>query len=172
MAVTDNTHVTVNNNVWNPDVAGQQCITVWPSRFHSCSLMTDNEVGSKGASFNVTWQWEQGRIEEPVHSFPYVRFNSKYLPGRLWDISQLNVAGAWDMFPTANINTEIKDTKAVANVAIDMFLDADRDHATIALEANYEVMIWFATYNGGDPFGNKTGVQHQIAVAPDQIATL
>ena len=165
--------VQVNNNVWNPTVDGHQCISVWPSAFSSCSLLTKHKVDASGSSFNVTWQWERGDIAQPVHSFPYVRFESAYLPAsRLLDLSQLQVRATWDMFPTSDPNRRMEDTEAISNAAIDMFLDLDQSNAEYAQRASHEVMIWFGTYGGGSPFGNATGIQHQVTVQPGQVVTL
>jgi len=146
--------VTFNNNVWNPGTDGQQCIS----------------IDSDGSSFNVTWQWARGDPSQPVHSFPYVRFNSAYLPGRLYDVSQLHVAGNWDMFPTEDASRDVEDSGTIANVAIDMFLDTDDGRSADATQASHEVMIWFATYGGGAPFGDATGIRHRVAVQPNQVA--
>ena len=170
MALADK--VLVNNNVWNPGTDGQQCISVWPTDFHSCSFLTRHEIDSDGSSFNVTWQWARGDPSQPVHSFPYVRFNSAYLPGRLYDVSQLHVAGNWDMFPTEDASRDVEDSGTIANVAIDMFLDTDDGRSADATQASHEVMIWFATYGGGAPFGDATGIRHRVAVQPNQVAEL
>ncbi|KIV99014.1 uncharacterized protein PV09_09243 [Verruconis gallopava] len=145
--------VTFNNNIWNPAVSGHQCIAIYPD----------------ATSFNVTWQWDRGDDSNPVHSFPYVRFNSKYLPGRIWDIHDLSVHAAWDMFPTSDRTNALQNVGAVANVAIDMFLDADVQKAVDAKSADYEVMIWLATFGAGMPFGNATGITHATSVQPGQF---
>jgi hypothetical protein len=64
------------------------------------------------------------------------------------------------------------DTEAITNAAIDMFLDLDERNSEYAERATHEVMIWFGTYGGGAPFGNATGIQHQVTVQPDQVVTL
>lgn len=135
-------------------------------------FLTKHEVDSRGTSFNVTWQWERGNDSQPVHSFPYVRFNSAYLPGRLWDLSELRVNGVWDMFPSRDAGRSPEDAGVIANVALDMFLHEDDQHADSATRASHEVMVWFATYGGAAPFGNATGIRHQVSVQPEQTATL
>ena len=76
------------------------------------------------------------------------------------------------MFPTGDIQLRVEDVGTIANVAIDMFLDTDDDRAEDATRASHEVMIWFATYGGGAPFGSATGIRHEVSVQPDQVAEL
>jgi hypothetical protein len=76
------------------------------------------------------------------------------------------------MFPTADPVRDVGETEAISNAAIDMFLDLDMGDAEYAQRASHEVMIWFGTYGGGAPFGNATGIQHQVTIQSGEIATL
>jgi hypothetical protein len=76
------------------------------------------------------------------------------------------------MFQTDDASETLDGTGATANAAIDMFLDPIAKNASQAKMADYEVMIWFATYGYSQPFGNDTTLQHIVPVQPERNSTL
>ncbi|KAL9100850.1 MAG: hypothetical protein Q9163_003816 [Psora crenata] len=55
--------------------------------------------------------------------------------------------------PQAPINTTgLRSIRAKANVAVDMFLDADSEKSQSSTAAAYETMIWIGTVGGTQPF--------------------
>jgi xyloglucan-specific endo-beta-1,4-glucanase len=48
---------------------------------------------------------------------------------------------------------DLADVQATANVAVDMFADADPGAAQNETKAGYEIMIWLGSFNAPQPLG-------------------
>jgi hypothetical protein len=101
-----------------------------------------------------------------IHAFPQVQPASgdgAVLPITLEDLGQLTLDCAWTMGigDTNSSATSIRRLGASevnATVALDMYLDSDKDKAGNASTAAFEMIIYFAKYGLEDPvsFGNGT----------------
>ncbi|KAF1809566.1 concanavalin A-like lectin/glucanase, partial [Eremomyces bilateralis CBS 781.70] len=134
--------VIVVTNVWNPTEHGEQCM----------------KVTNEGSAFEVNWQWETDR--GTVHSFPHVKFNSDALPTPLANISGLKLSGNWSFVAgdVAALDSSFDAAGLVANsvtanVAIDMFVDADPAKSQNETLAKYEILIWLGTIGQPYPLG-------------------
>ena len=138
-----------------------QCPTFKQSwNFADALVFTTQVNGDK--SFSATWQW--GKNRGLVHSYPNAGLNNTVLPIQLSDVSNLNLALNWTMGPStapsagnttiaSPIDTEgLRALDAKANVAVDMFLDADPQKAKSSVMATYEMMIWIGSVGGAQPF--------------------
>lgn len=107
-----------------------------------------------------------------MHSYPHVTFASDDLPARVQNLTSVRLAAEWAMSPgtaTAASNNKaaraaqgvdtsgLNDVGAVANVAFDMFLDADAANSTSAVAAKYEMMIWIGMVGNPYPLGYDEG---------------
>jgi hypothetical protein len=100
--------------------------------------------------FSVNWMFDAGPETQPVHAYSNIRVDN-VLPLALDSMQELYLDLHWtygvgntsaettsqDELTAANLNT---------NVAIDMFLDSDKDKAENGTDAQYEVMVWFAQF--------------------------
>ncbi|KAK0130066.1 hypothetical protein ONS96_000603 [Cadophora gregata f. sp. sojae] len=117
---------------------------------------------STAPPFTVTWSYPPGPATQPVHAFPNVQVITG-LPALLSTIKTIALSTQWTygVGNTAAETTSKEDltTNAVnTNVAIDMFLDADLKSAENSSLANYEVMVWFATFgSAAQPIGLDKG---------------
>lgn len=108
--------------------------------------------------FSVNWMFDAGPETQPVHAYSNIRVDN-VLPLALDSMQELYLDLHWtygvgntsaettsqDDLTTANLNT---------NVAIDMFLDSDKDKAENGTDAKYEVMVWFAQFGAAtQPIG-------------------
>jgi len=122
----------VNANAWNATSDGVSCIT----------------VNSDVSAYNVTWSWPRDRTQ--THSYPYVGFHPRSLPIGLNNLTKLGLKATWDYSdqPTAGM---------IANVALDIWADADATKAQDATQALWELMVWYADYGSPQPLGFKAG---------------
>lgn len=102
-------------------------------------------------SFSVTWQFEPGPANQPVHAYPNVMVD-KVLPLELGKMSTVDLDLAWsyavgDEVSTTTDENALAANQVAANVAIDMFFDSDQDSAQNSSLASYEVMVWFARFD-------------------------
>ncbi|KAJ5124763.1 Glycoside hydrolase family 12 [Penicillium bovifimosum] len=97
--------------------------------------------------FTITWQFDQGPENAPVHGYPNIRVDD-VLPKALDEISELNLDLHWtyglgdEPAESTDVQT-LKDENLSTNVAIDMFLDSDAEIAKNGSNAKFEVMVWF-----------------------------
>lgn len=98
--------------------------------------------------FSVTWQYNPGDADAPVHAFPNVKVDGVF-PESLDSIKSIQLDFEWtmgtgnDTVTTTDI-TELDANAVNANVAMDMFLDSDKTEAQDSEKAKYEIMVWFA----------------------------
>ncbi|PVH74253.1 glycoside hydrolase family 12 protein [Cadophora sp. DSE1049] len=117
---------------------------------------------STAPPFSVTWAYPPGPATQPVHAFPNVQVVTG-LPTLLSSIKTIGLSMHWTygVGNTAAESTSASELTANAvntNVAIDMFLDADQKAAENSSLANYEVMVWFATFGtAAQPIGKENG---------------
>lgn len=150
--------------------------STWPSSapqpfvadIHITQVTTFNNntypTNTTAPEFSVSWQYPQGPESQPVHAYPNIMLDGGALPAKLQDLSAVDVDVQWTYGPgnssAASTNTaELTQNNLNANVAIDMFLDADSTQAQNPEKADYEVMIWFAAIGTAtDPIGMSAGV--------------
>ncbi|KAL0934854.1 xyloglucan-specific endoglucanase [Colletotrichum truncatum] len=120
--------------------------------------------------FWVTWWYPRGPETQPVHAFPNVKVDGTILPVAIPQLSKIQVDVEWS-YAVGNYTTDgaaATDTDAAeltsaeidanTNVAIDMFLDDDKETAKDGTKAAYEVMVWLATFGTAtQPIGYKQG---------------
>ncbi|KAK6580094.1 hypothetical protein PZA11_007116 [Diplocarpon coronariae] len=121
-------------------------------------------TNTSAPDFTVTWQYPPGPETQPVHAFPNVQVAGSVLPKSLQNLQSINFELQW----TYGLGNEPAATTDVAglaassvntNVAIDMFLDRDAAQSTNSSLADYEVMVWLATFGeAAQPIGLQTGI--------------
>ncbi|CAG8022044.1 unnamed protein product [Penicillium olsonii] len=135
---------TLNPNPWGVKAGshdGELCMDV---------LMWNNATypTNTAPEFSVTWQYDQGPITAPVHAYSNIRVDD-VLPKKMSDVQELYVDLHWTYGVGKNKTAETTDVDALTeinlstNVAIDMFLDSDKDKAENGTNAKFEVMVWF-----------------------------
>lgn len=107
-------------------------------------------------AFNVTWQYPRASGTNNVHAFPNAKVMNKKFPVQAGSVNKLDFDVSWYLSLKNDTLTEITDadvtTYAInANVAVDMFLDADSTKAGKPEAASHEVMVWLANF-GTDTF--------------------
>lgn len=55
--------------------------------------------------------------------------------------------------------TALADIGTKANVAIDLFVDADPGNSTTTTKPKYEIMVWLGIFGGVNPLGYMNGSQ-------------
>ncbi|KAF2498283.1 concanavalin A-like lectin/glucanase [Lophium mytilinum] len=118
------------------------------------------KVGNNGTTFEATWKWETDPSN--VHSYPRVKFNTPLLPVQLSNLSSLLVETHWSMSPATSLNlgndlNGLSKINMIANVAIDMFADADPKKAQSETEAAFEIMLWLGSFGNPQPLGFRDG---------------
>lgn len=104
----------------------------------------------------MTWNWEAS--PQLVHAYPNVNLNSSLLPIPLKNVGACTMDAKWSVAPGSEPQDEtdvdaLARVNAVANVALDLFVDPDPAAATSTTKPKYEIMIWFGTYGGKGPLG-------------------
>lgn len=100
-----------------------------------------------------------------MHSYPHVTFSSGDLPASVSNISALRLAASWAYTPGTVSKADgarrldafdangLNDVGTKANIAFDIFMDPDKDNATDATAAKYEVMVWIGQVGKPQPLG-------------------
>jgi len=129
----------LSNDVWNnKDGTGSQCMI----------------TNADGTTFQANWVWPQSI--GTVHSFPHINFLPPALPISFSNIKKLEVGATWNMYLSSSSSTGVQglaSTKAVCNVALDLFADKDPKAAVSEIDAGYEIMIWFGRFGTAYPLG-------------------
>lgn len=157
---------TLNPNQWGWDegTPGWLCMNV--TSFNNQTWATDTTA----PEFSVTWEYPIGPQDAPVHAFPNIKVDGGVFPKALSAIKGVQLDFEWTMGvgndTVAKTDVAALDKAAVnANVAMDMFLDADKDKALESDKAKYEIMVWFARIGGAThPIGLDDG-----AVAKEKV---
>ncbi|CAG8401097.1 unnamed protein product [Penicillium salamii] len=135
---------TLNPNPWGVKAGsddGELCLDVL--MWNNASYPTNT-----APEFSVTWQYDQGPISAPVHAYPNIRVDD-VLPKKMSAVKELYVDVHWTYGVGKNKSAEttdidaLKDINLSTNVAIDMFLDTDKEKAENGTNAKFEVMVWF-----------------------------
>lgn len=101
-----------------------------------------------------------------MHAYPNVNLNSRLLPIALDNVKALKIDVAWSMAPgrestgTTDVGA-LDGVDAMANVAVDLFLDRDPARSTTTTEPSHEIMIWFTTIGDKNAIGEMDGVVTQ-----------
>ncbi|KAF7552231.1 hypothetical protein G7Z17_g4479 [Cylindrodendrum hubeiense] len=134
---------TLNPNQWGWDgKQGGLCLDVWTN--NNKTYATDTSA----PEWQVTWQYDQGDVDAPVHAFPNIKVEDVF-PLQIKDISNIAIDFDWTYGVGDNASTTTDDTKLKAvtlnaNVAMDMFLDSNKTQAASSTNATHELMVWFA----------------------------
>ena len=127
--------------------------------FNNGSYATDTTA----PQFFVSWQYEQGPATQPVHAFPNIKVDGNVFPVTMGSVSKINVDVEWT-YGVGNETAASTDEAALTansvntNVAIDMFLDSDKDSAEDSSKAKFEVMVWLAAFGAAtQPIGLSAG---------------
>lgn len=128
--------------------------------FNNHTYATDTSA----PAFSVTWQYPPGPESAPVHAFPNIKVESSVLPTGLQTLDHVNIIVHWtygvgnEVAASTDLQGLTKDLLN-ANVAIDMFIDADKAKAQDSTKAKYEVMVWFAEFGPATQvIGLKSGI--------------
>jgi xyloglucan-specific endo-beta-1,4-glucanase len=70
----------------------------------------------------------------------------------LSDIESLSFQAIWNMQMSTGPN-DLASVEATANVAMDMFADADSGAAQNETKAGYEIMVWLGSFSAPQPLG-------------------
>ncbi|KAH7123003.1 concanavalin A-like lectin/glucanase domain-containing protein [Dactylonectria macrodidyma] len=136
---------TLNPNQWGWDGQnGSLCMDViW---FNNKTYGKDKGLGPE---WSVTWQYPQGDPSAPVHAYPNMKVEGEVFPKKVEDIKNITIDFEWT-YGVGKKAVKKNDWDALeavtlnANVAMDMFLDSDKDNAKDSEKASHEVMVWFA----------------------------
>ncbi|QSZ35963.1 hypothetical protein DSL72_007085 [Monilinia vaccinii-corymbosi] len=167
--LTDSKKYLYGSDQWGDDGSGSQEMTV---------LLADEH----GASFNATWIWEKNF--QYVHAYPNVGYESAQLPTKLSNVKAFHLSGSWSVYPEGQEDAPDK-TAALnaiackADIALDIFMDANETSAMNASRAAYEVMVWQSVWGGVWPIGyyeppvgapeyNLSGVTYQLFMGRNQ----
>jgi hypothetical protein len=129
--------------------------------------LTGQQVSNTSSLFTATWNYSSSPTR--VHSYPNIGVLDPVLPLRLASLNRLNVSLLWSIGAAIDPSSQSPKTRpssfvagidvssleglnAISNVAIDMFLDIDQGKVVSTTQAQYEVMIWFGTTGGVQPF--------------------
>ncbi|KAI3398042.1 hypothetical protein diail_9905 [Diaporthe ilicicola] len=148
---TDGSGLSYSANAWNPDSNGFQCLSII------------NASSSTAGGFDATWKWPGD--PDAVHSYPHVTFSSGEMLVPVSNISALRLAASWAYSP-GTISAAggagrlkgfdasgLNDVGAKANIAFDMFMDPNKENASSATAAKYEMMIWIGQIGKPQPLG-------------------
>ncbi|KAI7777524.1 hypothetical protein LA080_003418 [Diaporthe eres] len=148
----DGSGLSYSANAWNPDDDGFQCLSII------------NASSPTYGGFDATWKWP-GDPDTGVHSYPHVTFSSGDLPASVSNVSALRLAASWAYTPGTVAKADeagrleafdangLNDVGTKANIAFDIFMDPDRDNATSATAAKYEMMVWIGQVGKPQPLG-------------------
>lgn len=99
-----------------------------------------------------------------MHAFPNVLVDGGVFPATVQSLEQIDFNVQWT-YGVGNSSTTTTDETSLtadtlnANVAVDMFLDADKTSSGNSSKARYEVMVWFADFGAAaQPIGLAQGV--------------
>ncbi|KAF2433275.1 concanavalin A-like lectin/glucanase [Tothia fuscella] len=138
------------------------------------NITTDNRVSDSSraaSSFSATWQYPPGPETMPVHAFPNVKLvDNSSIPVTLSEFSGLNIDVKWS-YNGGNAASNSTDQSSLrtaglnANVAVDMFLAADKTKSGSTTDAQHEVMVWLGRWGvSTQPIGYPLGSKDAFAI--------
>ncbi|KAM5341762.1 hypothetical protein ACJ41O_014793 [Fusarium nematophilum] len=143
--LTKGQEYTLNPNQWGWDEGdeGELCLTVWT---HNNNTYATNTTAP---DWSVTWEYPQATGTLPVHAFPNIKVDGDVFPAKLSSIGKIEIDFDWSygVGKKAANKTDLAALKKIdlnANVAMDMFLDKDKDKSLGSENASHEIMVWFA----------------------------
>jgi Glycosyl hydrolase family 12 len=99
-----------------------------------------------------------------VHAFPNVKLDSGVFPNLIETVEEMTLDFEWTYAVGNSTSLTVTDEKALnasnvnANVALDFFLDKDKEKAQISEDASTEIMVWFAAFGPAtQPIGMAQG---------------
>ncbi|KAF5003422.1 hypothetical protein FDECE_10019 [Fusarium decemcellulare] len=162
---SDGQEYTLNPNQWGWDEGDKGSLCLYVDVHNNNSYATKTTA----PKWSVVWQYPRGPETAPVHAFPNVKVDGDVFPVKLNGIESIEVDFEWTYAvgnksakgskpATKTDLTELADHEFNANVAMDMFLDSDKEKSKGSEDATHEIMVWFAAigastqpigYNGG-----------------------
>ncbi|KAH8759145.1 concanavalin A-like lectin/glucanase domain-containing protein [Hyaloscypha finlandica] len=156
---------TINSNEFLPAAESTLCLTVTQNQ--NDTYFSNNTA----PDFFITWEYPftpanvsslPNETKPLAHAFPQATLQDTALPITLLDLGALELEFSWTMGigdEAAPMNSVRRlESQAVnATVALDLYLDADKDKAGQGGEAAFEMIIWFAKYGLFDPIGFGNG---------------
>jgi hypothetical protein len=114
-------------------------------------------------AWSITWEYPQGPESQPVHAFSNIKVDGGVFPATVKSLAHIELDFEWT-YGVGNNSAATTDESALttdtlnANVAVDMFLDSDKESSTNSSAAAYEVMVWFADFGAAaQPIGLSSG---------------
>jgi len=117
-------------------------------------IVLPDQEDSADQGFESRWSWRND--SKDVHSYSCAKVNSDSLPIRLSAAESLSVNIDWSMSMSGSTNGKTSSS-VVANVAFDMFADADLNKASNSTAAAFEFMIWLGSRGAPYPIGYSSG---------------
>ncbi|KAJ5089826.1 hypothetical protein N7532_008510 [Penicillium argentinense] len=154
---------TLNPNQWGltDGTTGGLCMNV--TTYNNMTYPTEYTA----PDFSVTWKFNRGPDTQPVRAFPNIMVE-EVLPVELDKIQELFLNLHWSYglgneIAESTSESDMTSNEVRTNVAIDMFFDSDKETAQNSTAAQFEVMVWFATFGvGTDPYGTKTSTTRTL----------
>ncbi|KAJ5093507.1 hypothetical protein N7456_009368 [Penicillium angulare] len=159
---TQGEQFTLNPNQWGvtDTTSGWLCMNV--TTFNNETYATKTTA----PDWSVTWQFDQGPETQPVHAFPNIQVEDEF-PLLVDGVDAIDFELAYTYGVGKTVATTMDESALTAaslqaNVAVDMFFDADKERAQNSTLARLEVMVWFARFGASsDPIGYPTVVTTQ-----------
>ncbi|KAI8720149.1 hypothetical protein NCS52_00459600 [Fusarium sp. LHS14.1] len=174
---------TLNPNQWGVKDGGKGGMCLYVDVHNNKTYDTEFTA----PNWASVWAYPIDDVTAPVHAFPNVMVESDSFPAKLNTIEKIEIDFAWTYAPgntsakgskyiTKSDFDDLVDREVNANVAMDMFLDKDKDKSAVSEDASHEIMVWFAAigaatqpigFNGGtSPVATKTlnGVKFELYV--------
>ena len=126
-------------------------------------LLDQEDPADQG--FESRWSWRQD--SKDVHSYSCAKLNSDSLPMPLSAAESLSVDIDWLMSMSGSSNGKTSSS-VIANVAFDMFADADISKAANSTAAAFEIMIWLGSRGAPYPIGYNLGQSNATYHLGDQ----
>lgn len=150
---------TLNPNQWGWDASegGGLCMNV--TTYDNSTYPTKTTA----PAWSITWEYPQGPESQPVHAFSNIKVDGGVFPATVKSLAHIELDFEWT-YGVGNNSAATTDESALttdtlnANVAVDMFLDSDKESSTNSSAAAYEVMVWFADFGAAaQPIGLSSG---------------
>ncbi|KAH7320773.1 concanavalin A-like lectin/glucanase domain-containing protein [Stachybotrys elegans] len=141
-------HYTLNPNPWGWTVGDPGNICLNYTTFNNETYATRHTA----PEWSVTWNYRYD--DQAVHAFPNALLAVPSLPARISDIRGIGVDLEWS-YAVGNVTgdpgtsfsaSEIEEHTISTNVALDIFLDSERDRSSNTTRASTEIMVWFARF--------------------------
>jgi len=142
-------HYTLNPNPWGWSEGDPGFVCLNYTTFNNQTYATKHTA----PEWSITWNYpyQEGRY---VNAFPNALLAVPSMPARIGDIRSIDVDFEWS-YAVGNVTgdpgtsfsaNEILEYNIATNVALDIFLDSERDRSSNTTRASTEIMVWFARF--------------------------